>query len=617
MVMIRKSIFYCQIFFVCCLLSSLQAQERHLSIDVKEVYQTIDNFGASDCWSMQKVGEWAPTQKERIADLLFSTETGIGLSAWRFNIGAGINFTTIRHPWRTVETFEVAQDEYDWSRQEEERWFLQAAKERGVEQFIAFVNSPPARMTRNGYTNCTDGMGSTNLNNGYEAQFAKYLVDILKHFRDAWSIHFNYISPVNEPQWEWNDGSNQEGNRASNDDLKAISLALYAELERQGVETAIQIMESGDLKSWYQELLHLENEYGKKYGNYLSNIVNDPELSDKIKPIFCGHSYWSDRISNQLVQDREFLALHFQPFFDNGWKYWMTEYAILDGPDGAGGRGRDLTIKTALDVARVIHYDLTLLNASAWQWWTAVSPEDYKDGLIYTDYMNDPTNQNIIESKLLWAVGNYSRFIRPGSKRVSISGAEDKHGLMGSAFLSPDEENLILVFVNIGFESQSIFMEFPTLDYPNNVKTFTPYITSDEAGDDLNEYSRINADSVYTIPPRSVVTLVGEIRDTTGTGTEPEYDPETYTLFQNFPNPFNHRTDFYYHLPESGRVQISIYSTSGEKIKSLLDTSINSGLHSISWDGTNDNNLVVGSGIYFYVLQAGNFRDQKKMVFTK
>ena len=614
--MIRKSIFYCQVIYIGCLLSLLQAQEKHFSVDVKEIYQTIDNFGASDCWSMQKIGDWVPTQKERIADLLFSTETGIGLSAWRFNIGAGINFTTIRHPWRTVETFEVAQDEYDWSRQEKERWFLQAAKERGVQQFIAFVNSPPARMTRNGYTNCADGLGSTNLKDGYAAQFAKYLVDILKHFRDEWNIHFDYISPVNEPQWEWNDGSNQEGNRASNDDLKAIAIALHTELQTQQVETTIQMMESGDLKSWYQELSHLENEYGKKYGNYLSNIVNDPELSDNIKPVFCGHSYWSDRISNQLVEDRQFLALHFQPFFDKGWKYWMTEYAILDGPEGAGGRGRDLTIKTALDVARVIHYDLTLLNASAWQWWTAVSPEDYKDGLIYTDYMNDPTNQNIIESKLLWAIGNYSRFIRPGSKRIGLSGVQDKFGLMSSAFLAADEKKVIIVFVNIGFEKQVVSVDFPTLHYPNNIKTFTPYITSDRTGDDLKRYNDIDADSTVTIPERSVVTLIGDIGDASGPD-EPEYDPDTYALFQNYPNPFNHRTDFYYHLPESGRVQISIYSTSGEKVKTLLDMFMDSGLYSISWDGSNDDNIVVSSGIYFYVLQAGAVRDQKKMVFTK
>ncbi len=157
---------------------TVYAEEHVIDIDIETSYQTIDNFGASDCWSMQKIGGWYIAQKERVADLLFSTDKGIGLSAWRFNIGAGINRTTIQHDWRTVETFEVLQNEYDWAKQEEERWFLQAAKERGVDQFIAFVNSPPARMNRNGYTNCTDGLGSTNLTGGYEEQFAAYLGDI-------------------------------------------------------------------------------------------------------------------------------------------------------------------------------------------------------------------------------------------------------------------------------------------------------------------------------------------------------------------------------------------------------------------------------------------------------
>jgi O-glycosyl hydrolase len=597
--------------------SGLRAQERQITVDLSKSYQTIDNFGASDCWSMQKIGAWVPSQKERVADLLFSIDEGIGLSAWRFNIGAGINFTTIRHPWRTVETFEVAEGEYDWTRQEEERWFLQAAKNRGVDQFIAFVNSPPARMTRNGRTNCTDGLGSTNLNDGYEGQFATYLVEILKHFRDEWDISFDVISPVNEPQWEWNEGSNQEGNRASNQDLIEIVAALSNELTTQGVQTKIQISESGDLRSWYQTNSGMESKYGEEYGDYLSQVVYNEEIRDKIMPVFGGHSYWSDRVSNQLVQDREFLSLHFQSLFDIGWKYWMTEYAILDGPEGAGGRGRDLTIKTALDVSRVIHYDLTLLNASAWQWWTAVSPEDYKDGLIYTDFMNDSNNQNIIESKLLWAVGNFSRFIRPGSVRIELSGANDKYGLMGSAYLNQEQDEVVIVFINMADDGQRVNFNFLNPATSQNVKTLTPYITSDLPGDDLKKYSDVNLDSTFVVPARSVVTFVGNLSDTTGSGKEPDYDPNKYSLFQNYPNPFNHSTDFYYHLPESGRVQINIYSTSGERVKSLVDQNKDAGLHSVSWDGSNDQNIIVSSGIYFYVLNAATLRDQKKMVFTK
>jgi len=590
----------------------LHAQAVNISVDASVKYQTIDNFGASDCWSMQKVGGWYPVQKERIADLLFSADKGIGLSAWRFNIGAGLNYTTINHSWRTVETFEVNQNTYDWSKQEEERWFLQAAKDRGVDQFIAFVNSPPGRMTRNGYTNCTNGLGSTNLRINFVDQYAKYLVDILKHFRDDWGISFDFISPINEPQWEWNSNSNQEGNRAGNDDIKQIIESLYTELHNQNVQTEISIIESGDLRSWYQKIQSMESEYGKVYGEYLSDLIADPNINLKIASHFCGHSYWSDRIVNQLVQDREALYSQIFPFLNNGWNYWMTEYAILDGPLGQGGHGRDLSINTALDVARVIHYDLTILHASAWQWWTAVSPEDYKDGLIYTDYMNNPASQNIIESKLLWTLGNFSRYIRPGSVRIKLSGANDKFGLLGSAYINAEQDKLIIVFVNMSSSEKPVLVDFSGLDPNKKVQSFRPIITSDNSGDDLKEYNLFSSDSSFNIPPRSVVTFIGEIVDTNYAEL-----PDDYKLYQNYPNPFNNRTKFYYYLPEPGKVNITIYSLKGEQIKSLVKNEHKNGLDFSTWDGTNTNNELVSSGVYLYSMKVGNNQINKKMIFIQ
>src|SRR5664279_5218051 len=97
-------------------------------------HQTMDNFGANDAWSLQKIGAWSEADKNRIADLLFSTNSGIGLSCWRFYVGAGLNTNTIRNSWRTAETFAVAPGKYDWSREAGERWFLRAAKARGLHQ---------------------------------------------------------------------------------------------------------------------------------------------------------------------------------------------------------------------------------------------------------------------------------------------------------------------------------------------------------------------------------------------------------------------------------------------------------------------------------------------------
>jgi len=587
-----------------------------IDIDISEQYQVIDNFGASDCWSMQKIGEWYTPQKERVADLLFSVNKGIGLSAWRFNIGAGINRTTISHPWRTAETFETGAGQYDWTSQGNERWFLQAAKERGVEQFIAFVNSPPARMTRNGYTNCTDGLGSTNLKDGYEGQFATYLTDILKHFKDKWEIEFDYISPVNEPQWEWN-GSNQEGNRASNSDIIAIVEALYDKLQERELNTEISIMESGNLASWYNEIEYLKTKYGEEYGNYLEEVINNPSIKDKIGSHFSGHSYWSDKIEGQLTEDRQALFMKIQPYLLKGWKYWQTEYCILDGPEGAGGLDRDLAIKTALDVARVIHYDLTILRASAWQWWTAVSPEDYKDGLIYTNYKDDPNSQTIIESKLLWAFGNFSRYIRPGSVRINLNGADDKYGLLGSAYLNPVRDQIIIVFVNMGESAEPVQLNISGLDTNKRAFSFTPYVTSDNDGDDLKEYPVFKTDSIYYIPPRSVVTLLGDIEDAEKIDNKDNNIPQGFKLYQNYPNPFNPETAIEYCLNTNAMVNLSVYFINGRKVKTLVENALPAGDYIIPWDGTDAQGLKVGSGIYLYTLQSKHKSQTKKMILIR
>ncbi|NPE27309.1 T9SS type A sorting domain-containing protein [Methanococcoides sp. SA1] len=578
-------------------------------------YQEIDNFGASDCWSFQKIGAWPESQKDKVADLLFSTETGIGLSAWRFNIGAGINHNRINHSWRTVETFETGKEQYDWTRQVEERWFLQAAKDRGVDQFIAFVNSPPARMTRNGYTNCTDGLGTTNLKDGFESQFAQYLADIMEYFRDEWDIEFDQISPINEPQWEWNGGS-QEGNRASNSDIINITEHLYSKLQQKGLNTEISLVESGNLQGWHQEFDHLENEYGENYGNYLSNVINNQRVKEKISKHIAGHSYWSDLVDGELVEHRQELFLKMFPYLAQGWKYWMTEYCQMEGPYNEGGNGRDLSINTALNVARVIHYDLTILRASAWQWWTAVSPEDYKDGLLYTNYKNNPNDLSITQSKLLWALGNYSRFIRPGYNRIEYYGENNKEGLMGSAYISPEKDKVVVVFVNTAYSRHKVNLEFAGLGEGKSVPRFTPYITSSKSDNNLKEYSSVSSDIEYEIPSRSIVTLVGDVKDSNAIDDETQ-NIEKFHLYQNYPNPFNNGTKISYLLKEDSNIELSIHSVLGEKITTLVDDKQYAGQYNINWNGKNNNNESVGSGIYFYSLQSSDQIIMKKMLFIQ
>ncbi|RPI00609.1 MAG: T9SS C-terminal target domain-containing protein, partial [Calditrichaeota bacterium] len=469
----------------------------------------------------------------------------------------------------------------------------------------------------NGYTNCTDKLGSTNLKSGYETQFARYLVDILKFFRDSEHLDFDYISPVNEPQWEWNNGCNQEGNRAANADIIAVVKALYDELQQQQVATKISLAESGDIPSWHRNNSSMAAEYGKSYGNYLEELIANPEISGKIAKHFGGHSYWSDRLNGQLVEHRLAARPYFNQFFEQGWSYWVTEYCILDGPEGQGGNGRDLSITTALNIARVIHHDLTYLDAGAWHWWTAVSPEDYKDGLIYTNYKNNPASRSIIQSKTLWALGNFSRYIRPGAKRIKISGAASKNGLMGSAFLNHAGDEMIIVFVNVAEKASPISLTLSGLADKARLAGFTTYVTTNAPEDNLKEYAFVPVDSLYTIPARSVVTLVGRIIANTTVGKRENAQPHDLSLLKSYPNPFNHTTRIDVKLGQPTECQVNIYNISGQIVKTLFSGLRTADAQDIEWDATDYNGSLMSSGIYYCTLVSAQLRQSIKLLLVR
>lgn len=496
-------------------------------IDASTTYQTIDNFGASDAWSMDPIGKgWTEENKNRIADLLFSRDKGIGLSAWRFNIGAGSTETDqaiITNPWRRAEAFKMSEDgNYDWSKQAGQQWFLQAAKDRGVESLIAFVNSPPVWMTKNGHAQPDSTVGSTNLKEGYEDEFASFLVDVLKHFEQE-GLAFDYVSPINEPTWDWNKAG-QEGNRYNNDDIKRVVLALYGQLQASGSEAKISAPDGVEITAllddeWYKSFSGGErynsgsNQLGLgKYREYIKDLIGDPELKEAVGNKIASHSYWSDYYSegdDRLGELRDILTANLQQY-DPETIYWMTEYCIL----GSYGPGRDLGIDPALHVARTIHFDLARANASAWQWWTAVSKENYKDGLIYTDYNNPGDEQNILTSKMLWALGNYSKFIRPGAQRIELTGLDEeaRSGLFGSAYKHEAEGTVTAVFVNDSSEDKRVELSIGGLGRKSDVFALNQYVTSKDRDLARAEDVPVGKDGTFetVIPARSVVTLNGD-----------------------------------------------------------------------------------------------------------
>ncbi|MCK4385421.1 MAG: T9SS type A sorting domain-containing protein, partial [candidate division Zixibacteria bacterium] len=88
--------------------------------------------------------------------------------------------------------------------------------------------------------------------------------------------------------------------------------------------------------------------------------------------------------------------------------------------------------------------------------------------------------------------------------------------------------------------------------------------------------------------------------------------PSQFSLYQSYPNPFNPATTISYQLPKSGFVNLSIYNTNGQLVETLINRQIQSGYHSIKWDGSN-----VVSGVYFYRISAGDYSATGKCILLK
>ena len=90
-----------------------------------------------------------------------------------------------------------------------------------------------------------------------------------------------------------------------------------------------------------------------------------------------------------------------------------------------------------------------------------------------------------------------------------------------------------------------------------------------------------------------------------------------YKLNQNFPNPFNPTTVIRYELVNDSKVDLIIYNILGQEVKTLVSKFEKKGRKAAVWDGTDNLNSKVSSGIYFYRVSANNWSDIKKMILLK
>jgi len=86
-----------------------------------------------------------------------------------------------------------------------------------------------------------------------------------------------------------------------------------------------------------------------------------------------------------------------------------------------------------------------------------------------------------------------------------------------------------------------------------------------------------------------------------------------FSLEQNYPNPFNPSTVINFSVPnENTLVSLKIYNSLGQEVGTLINQVVPAGNHEVQFDASG-----LSSGVYFYILNAGNFVDSKKMILMK
>lgn len=93
--------------------------------------------------------------------------------------------------------------------------------------------------------------------------------------------------------------------------------------------------------------------------------------------------------------------------------------------------------------------------------------------------------------------------------------------------------------------------------------------------------------------------------------------PNNFRLYQNFPNPFNLNTTIGYTILEQSFVSMTIYNLKGDVIRNLINENKTSGDKTVIWNATNNEGQPVSAGVYLYNIEAGDYREIKKMILLK
>ena len=444
-------------------------------INTSHTYQTMERFGMSGAWWAQSVGKWTNTEpdgapvRDRISELLYSKEKGIGLGIFRYNLGSGSAESgkgDYGDPLRRAESFYTPAG-LDFTKDAAAVYMMRRAVADGAEEVIFFVNSPIEQLTINGLGHTQKRRtGRTNIKKENIPAFADYVLNAVEHFLGE-GVPIKYISPVNEPLWVWNGG--QEGCHYSPRQAACVMRVFAEKMKTRPALAGVKLsgMENGDIR-WFN----------KSYTRALLNNRAARPLVDGVDV----HSYFlNDRLP--FLGNRPAWLRRYRQWMDKrypGVPVRVSEWCHMRG-------GRDAGMDSALEQAKVMLEDITILNAASFQGWIACSPYDYCDGLIYID----EKTETYTLTKRYFAFGNFSKFIPAGAVRAAAK--TDDPDVTAAAFIKDD--TAVFVLLNTDCAAKTLRLKFPC----------EAYVTSETQN---LERRAFKVGEAIPLPARSVSTVV-------------------------------------------------------------------------------------------------------------
>lgn len=540
------------------------------TIDPSLQYQTMDGWGTSLAWWAKLVGEWNTDAKNEIMDLAFNLDKGLGLNLVRYNIGGAKspNDTNLR-PGADIESYlDPDGITYDWAKDAGQRWVLNEAKNRiDKNEFKseAFSNSPPYFMTISGQSSGNVG-GISNLKPDKYDDFAKYLTEVVKHFKSDYGITFDTIDPMNEPSTNyWKKDGNQEG---CDFDDPIEKDTIFQELSKNFKDSGITTKLTG---------------FDETGVDYSADAINKaaPETIDKISQ-FNTHVY-SDGSRTNL---RDLAASLRKPLY-------MNEICT------SGGAKHDANdMDNGLKLADYIFKDLRDLKTPGWYIWQVVDDEEMNAsnnsnwGLISAYWSGDNAEKYFI-TKQYYAMAHFSKFIRPGYKII------DANNSNVVAAIDPTSQNLVLVTRNTSERDEQLMLDVSKFDTTGaSIKAYRT--TGEESLADISSdgITLTNGALKDTLPAKSMVTYVisnakysGEI----GTTINDNVNGSANNQFQYSDswNYYNAQSGAYSNDVHYSNTLDSYYQVkfNGNRIKVYGSLANDSGIAAISIDGGEEINV--------------------------